>query len=145
MNEPDRTQWEIRCAFNGFCKRTLRNASMAYDRNRERRVLHEISFSSLSPQEEGQLYSKDEYFADEESEKSFCVAGREITAKQLADALRRLPEEKRESVLMYYFDGLTDAEIAKLLHSSRSTIQYRRTSSFELLKRYLEEHTDGKW
>lgn len=25
MNEPNRTQWQIRCAFNGFCKRTLKN------------------------------------------------------------------------------------------------------------------------
>ena len=72
------------------------------------------------------------------------MAGREITAKQLADALRRLPEVKRETVLLYYFDGLTDAEIATMLQSSRSTIQYRRTSSIELLKRYLEEKAYGK-
>lgn len=144
MNEPNRTQWEIRCAFNGFCKRALRNESMAYDRTRERRKLREIPFSSLSPQEENQLYTDDEYFTEEEAEKSFCVAGREITAKQLADALRRLPEVKRETVLLYYFDGLTDAEIATMLQSSRSTIQYRRTSSIELLKRYLEEKAYGK-
>lgn len=25
MNEPARTQWQIPCAFNGFCKETLRN------------------------------------------------------------------------------------------------------------------------
>lgn len=25
MNEHNRTQWQIRCAFNGFCKRTLKN------------------------------------------------------------------------------------------------------------------------
>lgn len=117
---------------------------MAYDRTRERRKLREIPFSSLSPQEENQLYTDDEYFTEEEAEKSFCVAGREITAKQLADALRRLPEVKRETVLLYYFDGLTDAEIATMLQSSRSTIQYRRTSSIELLKRYLEEKAYGK-
>lgn len=35
---------------------------------------------------------------------------------------------------------MSDVEIAKLLEISRSTVQYRRTSSFELLKRYLEEH-----
>lgn len=23
MNEPNRTQWQIRCAFNGFCKRKI--------------------------------------------------------------------------------------------------------------------------
>ena len=139
MNEPNRTQWEIRCAFNGFCKRTLRNESMAYDRTRERRKLREIPFSSLSPQEENQLYTNDEYFTEEEAEKSFCVAGKEITAKLLAEALRSLPEEKRDAVLLYYFFDMSDVEIGKLRDVPRSTVQYRRTSSFELLKRYLEE------
>ena len=59
--------------------------------------------------------------------------------KLLAEALRTLPEEKRNAVLLYYFEGMTDNDIAKLLNISRSTVQYRRTSSFELLKRYLEE------
>ena len=144
MNEPNRTQWQIRCAFNGFCKRTLKNEAINAHGEIKRRQLQEVSFSDLTPQEENQLYTNDEYFTEEEAEKSFCVAGREITAKQLADALRRLPEVKRETVLLYYFDGLTDAEIATMLQSSRSTIQYRRTSSIELLKRYLEEKAYGK-
>ena len=53
-----------------------------------------------------------------------------------------LPEEKRKAVLLYYFAGMTDTEIGKLFDAPRSTIQYRRTSSFELLKKYLEEHAD---
>lgn len=69
----------------------------------------------------------------------FYVAGMEITPKLLADAIHALPEEKRDTVLLYYFFEMSDPEIAKLLNISRSTVQYRRTSSFELLKRYLEE------
>ena len=42
----------------------------------------------------------------------------------------------------YYFFSMTDAEIAELMKVPRSTVQYRRTSSFELLKRYLEERAD---
>ena len=44
--------------------------------------------------------------------------------------------------MLYYFSDMTDAEIAKRQDISRSTAQRRRTSSLELLKRYLEEHTD---
>lgn len=44
--------------------------------------------------------------------------------------------------MLYYFEGMTDVEIGKLFNTSRSTIQYRRTSSFEILKKYLEEHAD---
>ena len=47
-----------------------------------------------------------------------------------------------EAIMLYYFEGMTDVEIGKLFNTSRSTIQYRRTSSFEILKKYLEEHAD---
>ena len=62
-----------------------------------------------------------------------------ITAKLLAEALHSLPDEKRQAVLLYYFFDMTDVEIAELMKVPRSTVQYRRTSSIELLKRYLEE------
>ena len=60
----------------------------------------------------------------------------------LLEAIRTLPEEKRKAIMLYYFEGMTDVEIGKLFNTSRSTIQYRRTSSFELLKKYLEGHAD---
>ena len=65
-----------------------------------------------------------------------------ITPKLLLEAIRTLPEEKRKAIMLYYFEGMTDVEIGKLFNTSRSTIQYRRTSSFELLKKYLEGHAD---
>ena len=111
----------------GFCIDAIRE-----NRTRSRR---EVTFSDLSPQEENQLYTCDQYFVNDEAEKSFFVAGREITAKQLADALHSLPEEKRQAVLLYYFFDMTDVEIAELMKIPRSTVQFRRTSSFELLKR----------
>ena len=69
-------------------------------------------------------------------------AGKMHTAKLLAEALHSLPDEKRQAVLLYYFFDMTDVEIAELMKVPRSTVQYRRTSSFELLKRYLEERAD---
>ena len=139
MNEPIRTQWQIRCAFNGFCKQALKREAMNAHRDTKRQQLREVTFSDLSPQEENQLHICDQYFADDEAEQSFVVGGKEITAKLLAEALHSLPDDKREAVLLYYFFEMNDAEIAKLRDVPRSTIQYRRTSSFELLKRYLEE------
>ena len=129
MNEPIRTQWQIRCAFNGFCKRTLKNEAINAHRDTKRQQLREVSFSDLSPQEEKQLYTYDTYFADDEAEQSFCVAGKEMTAKLLAEALRSLPEEKRDAVLLYYFFDKSDVEIGKLRDVPRSTDQYRRTRS----------------
>ena len=77
-----------------------------------------------------------------EDEDAFCAGGLKITAKLLAEAMHSLPEEKRQAVLLYYFFSMTDAEIAELMKVPRSTVQYRRTSSFDLLKRYLEERAD---
>ena len=112
--------------------------------HRQRR---EVTFSDLTSQEEKQLFVCDQYFADDEAEKSFVIAGKEITAKLLAEALHSLPEEKREAVLLYYFFDMSDVEISKLHNIPRSTVQYRRTSSFELLKRYLEEraYDENDW
>ncbi len=139
---PNRNEWQKRCTFNGFCKKVLKNEAIDAIRENRTKSKREVAFSDLSPQEENQLYTCDQYFVNDEAEKSFFVAGREITAKQLADALHSLPEEKRQAVLLYYFFDMTDVEIAELMKIPRSTVQFRRTSSFELLKRFLEEKAD---
>ena len=79
MNEPIRTQWEIRCAFNGFCKQALKREAMNAHRDTKRQQSREVTFSDLSPQEENQLYTYDKYFANDEAEQSFFIAGKEIT------------------------------------------------------------------
>lgn len=134
MTKPDRSQWEIRCAFNGFCKRTLKNEAINAHRDIKKQQLYETVFSDLLPREESLLYTYDTYFADDIDEKSFCVAGREITFKLLSEALESLTEEKRDAILLYYFLGMNDAEIARICNVSRSTVQYRRKRAFELLK-----------
>lgn len=136
---PERFEWQTRCEFNAYCKHALRNELIDALRERKSRERREVNFSDLAPHEEKQLYTVDRYFVKEYADNSICVAGKRITPKLLAEALRTLPEEKRNAVLLYYFEGMTDNDIAKLLNISRSTVQYRRTSSFELLKRYLEE------
>ena len=141
MDEPSRTQWQIRCAFNGFCKRTLKHEATNAHKQTKRQQLREVTFSDLAPQEENQLYTLDTYFENEATE-AFNVGGKKITPKLLADALQTLPEDKRNAVLLYYFMNMSDVEIAEQSGVPRSTVQYRRTSSFELLKRYLEEHAD---
>ena len=140
MNEPERTEWQIRCAFNGFCKRTLKNESINAHKELRKRQAHEISFSDLTPKEKNQLYTCEDFFAEDKEEQTFFAGGKELSAKLIADAIHSLPEEKRRAVLLYYFFDMSDAEIAALYQIPRSTVQYRRTSSFELLKRYLEEH-----
>lgn len=143
MEYPTRSEWQIRCAFNRFCKQTLKNEAINAHDHTKRRQAKEIALSSLTPEEENRLYVYDTYFADDPAEQSFFVGNREITAKQLADAIHSLPEEKKNAVLLHYFYGMSDTEIGKLFNVPRGTIQSRRKSSFELLKRYLEGQADG--
>ncbi len=141
MIEPNRTEWQIRCAFNAFCKRVLKNEAINIYNERQKRQAKEMTFSDLTPQEENQLYTLDKQYEGEEGE-IFRVGGKAITPKLLAEALHTLPKEKRKTVLLYYFFYKSDVEIAELLKIPRSTVQYRRTSSFIGLKRFLEEHAD---
>ena len=141
MDYPNRLEWQTRCEFNAYCKNAIRNEFINACKESKRRQKHEVSFSDLSPHEEKQLYTVDTYDLDGEGE-AFCINGKRITTKLLAEALRTLPHEKRQAVLLYYFFDKSDVEIAEELGVPRSTIQYRRTSSFELLKKYLEERAD---
>ena len=95
MNEPIRTQWQIRCAFNGFCKLALKREAMNAHRDTKQRQLREVTFSDLSPLEEKQLYVCDEYFADDEAEQSFVVGGKEKKPSQRRQVFTRL----------FYFGG----------------------------------------
>ena len=55
-----------------------------------------MTFSDLTPQEENQLYSLDNYFENEDA-KAFQVGGMKITPKLIAGALHSLPEDKRKA------------------------------------------------
>ena len=121
---PNRREFEKQCAFQKFCKSVLHNeACNAHEEIRRRRV-REVTFSDLALHEERQLYTVDKYFQDEEAEPSYQMAGKEITPKLLLEAIRALPEERRKIVLLYYFEGLTDIEIAKQLNISPHQLSY---------------------
>ncbi len=88
--EPDRTEWQVRCAFNAFCKRVLKNEAIHTYNERRQQQAREMTFSDLTSQEENQLYILDNQYEGEEGE-SFQVAGKKITLKLLAEAMRTLP------------------------------------------------------
>jgi hypothetical protein len=90
--EPDRLEWQKRCAFNAFCKRVLENEAANAHRDVKQTQVKIVSFSDLTPQEAAQLYSQDSYFEDESGE-AFLVGGKKITTKLLAEALRTLPRK----------------------------------------------------
>ena len=71
----DRTEWQIRCAFNAFCKRVLKNEAINIYNERRLRLTKEMTFTDLTPQEEYQLFTLDKQYEGEEGE-SLQVAGK---------------------------------------------------------------------
>jgi len=125
-------------AFDAFCKKVLRNDVRNYYDEMKRLRDKEVSFSELSERELEQLSTTDKYFA---TEQTFNVLGRDVivTDENIAEALRSLPERKRDIILLSYFLELSDGEIGEKLNLIRSTVQYQRTSTLRELKKIMEE------
>lgn len=122
--------------FGGFCIRVLKNESKNIDREFNYRREHEKSMNDLTESELNRLAVYDAYFADE---RTFVVDDNEIVVNDdlLASAIKQLPQNKRDIILLSYFVGMTDAEIAEQLNVVRQTISKRRTVSLEELKNHL--------
>ena len=65
-----------------------------------------------------------------------------IADELLAEALKTLPQDRLEIIPLYYFLGMNDPEIAAHLNLLRRTVAYRRTSSLQELKKFMEGNAD---
>ena len=62
-----------------------------------------------------------------------------VDNERLAIALSRLPELRREVLLLYYFVGYRDEAIGKLYGRCRSTINSRRNVALKQLRKEWEK------
>ena len=101
---------------------------------------NEIGLSSLNKQDLDGLVTIDEY---EVENFWFDVMGYNIGVKDmlLAEALQSLPERKRNIVLLYYYQEMTDAEIGRKLKVVGSTIQEQRQRTLKLLRQKMKGTT----
>ena len=63
----------------------------------------------------------------------------QVSNEKLAVALHKLSEKQRDVILLHYFQGISDQEIAELYHVSRSAIYRRRSNGLKKLKAFLKE------
>jgi len=135
---PNSYELDKQRVFDCFCKKVLKNEVRNYYDEMKRLRDKEVSFSELSETELAQLSTTDKYFA---TEQTFNVLGHDVIVndENIAEALRSLPERKRDIILLSYFLELSDGEIGKKLNLIRSTVQYQRTSTLRELKKIMEE------
>ena len=67
-------------------------------------------------------------------------ASEEDHSIEIADAVCRLPRRLRELISLYYYDGFTTREIAKILGRNESTVRGQLGKARELLKEMLDDN-----
>ena len=132
----DSNDQRIQNQFGGFCTKVLKNEAKYIQREDARLRDRQKSINDLSTFEEEQIAVTDKYFVDEHI---FEVLGLPVvvTGDLLAEALERLPEGKRNVILLSYYLGMTDHEISELFNVVRQTITKRRNVALKELRKYL--------
>lgn len=118
----------IQHRFDAYCKKVLKNEAKNIRKRNSRISKNEESFNhsneSKYPHTEFEDYS------------IYLLFGLEILVsdQKLSYAIDNLSEIKRQVVLLYYFVGFNDGEIAQILDRSIGGIWYQRTKAIEQLK-----------
>ena len=138
-----RKKQTVRHQFDRFCKMVLHGEKVNYEKEMDYRNRHEVSFSELPEKELNRLNTVDEYITESEM---FRVLGYDIEVRDelISEALKYLPEKKRNVILLSFFLDMSDTEIAKHMNLVRSTIHHHRVSSLQALKKIMEGIRNGK-
>lgn len=128
-----------RHAFDAYCKRLVKNEAVNIHQEYARRRKREVTFSELNQQERMKLQYIDQY-APERQIFPVLDMDIEISNGDLVRALTAITAEQRSVVLLAYLLDMTDEDIGRRLHMSRSTVQYRRTNTLEELRKIMEDY-----
>ncbi len=134
----DSYEQRVQNQFGGFCTRVLKNEANRIHNEYARQRELEKSLDAVTPEELEQIAVMDQYFQDDHV---FEVLGKQVvvTGDLLADAIAKLPDRKRDIILLTYFLGLTDREISKYLNIVHQTVSKNRIRILKELRETLEK------
>lgn len=134
--KPSDFQKTVQCRFESCLKKVVRHVVKDYQQGLKRRKEKEISFCELPENVVEKLAVWDDY---ETNYTIFNVCGHDIRVydDELAEALKKLPERKRNTLLMYYFLELTESEIANLQQITQVGVFKNRHHALKTMKKYL--------
>lgn len=134
----DSVEARIQNQFGGFCTKVLKNEANPIHNEYARHRELEKSLEDMMPEELEQIAVVDEYFQDDHV---FEVLGQQVvvTGDLLAEAIAKLPDRKRDIILLSYFLGLSDREISEHLHVVRQAVSKRRAGILKELREILEK------
>ena len=132
--KPSSFQTTIENQFDYICKQAMEDERKDYFKQLSRLAKHEVSFSEIGDYLVSQFATTDSYSTDFQI---FMLNG--IENDLLSEALRNLPSNKRNILLLFYFMDMSDSEIADMLKLNRSTVYRHRTSGLAMMKKFMEE------
>ena len=140
MMNSEQYREHIEHTFNAFCKIVLYHAALNAYKKIRRKQQFEVSLDYLREFDFEPVTTTDEYFVRYDVPTAFTVRGKTVVVKseQLAAALLRLPEKRREVLLLWYYLGYSDEEIVKMCSISRSAVFRRRKIALHLLRKEME-------
>ena len=140
MMNSEQYREHIERTFNAFCKIVLYHAALGIYKKIRRKQQFEVSLDYLREFDFEPIATTDEYFVKYDMPTTFTVRGETVIveSEQLAAALLRLPEKRREVLFLRYYLGYSDEEIGKICGISRSAVFRRRKIALRLLRKEMD-------
>ena len=137
MRYSEQFKEHIEYTFAAFCKVVLRNEAINAYRDFGRKQKREVSLDYLISETPFEPFTTDNYFEQYNKPTVFVVKGQRIVVanEQLADALLKLPEQRRVVLLLYFFLGYTDTEVGNEYGRCRSTANYWKHAALKQLRK----------
>ena len=136
MTEIELQEYHVH-AFDAFCKRVIRNAAVDAFRKTKRKQKVEMDIDdpmiayihSIQTHDTYTLYSRTYYVKEQPIV---------VRDKNLGEALQYIIPQKRAVILLSYFAGYNDTEVANIIGVSPTSIARRKKSALLRLRELLE-------
>ena len=136
MTEIELQEYHVH-AFDAFCKRLIRNAAVDAFRKSKRKQKVEMDIDdpmiayihSIQTHDTYTLYSRTYYVKEQPIV---------VRDKNLGESLQYIIPQKRAVILLSYFAGYNDTEVANILGVSPTSIARRKKSALLRLRELLE-------
>lgn len=131
--ESTRNDYGERCQFDAYCKLILYHESIDYLREMKYLRDHEVSWSDLSPAQENNFSTTDQYCCEDFNFSSHGCTLR-ISNEIVADAFSELSDEVQTIFILHLVLGMTDQEVGDLIGKSRYAVMRRRNKALRELR-----------
>ena len=128
----------IRLQFNAYMMITIKGIVRYRRKQRTKRLEREALFCEIPEMKQNSQSNYDNY-SFEFSIFRVCNFSIKVSDEKLSTALRKLPENQCNYILLHYFQDMRDREIAELYHVSRSSVSYMRNRGLQKLQALMNE------